>query len=124
VTTPKNGLLVAIMPAQIRGARAMLDWTREQLSAASQVPFRTLTRIEAGMVERPHAKTLRAIRDALTAAGIEFIDGDGDGPGVRFTREAAIRMAVERAKGDAGSGSLPSGPLSAPSRKRRADAKA
>jgi transcriptional regulator with XRE-family HTH domain len=77
----------------------MLDWTREQLSEASQVPFRTLTRIEAGMVERPHARTLRAIHDALTAAGIEFLDGNGGGPGVRLTREAAIRIAVQKAKG-------------------------
>jgi transcriptional regulator with XRE-family HTH domain len=77
----------------------MLDWRREDLAAASKVPFVTLTRIEAGAVQRPQQRTLRAIYEALTAAGIEFIDGGGGGPGIRFSREAAQRLIVELAKG-------------------------
>ncbi len=80
----------------------MLAWTRQQLADVSQVPFRTITRLEAGVVDRPQARTLRAIHDALTAAGIEFIDGSDGGPGVRFTRDAALRLTVERAKSGQG----------------------
>ena len=77
----------------------MLAWTREQLSEASGVPMRTLTRLEAGLVHRPHQGTLRAITAALAKAGVEFIAPNGGGPGVRLTREAALREAVAAAKG-------------------------
>lgn len=99
VKAPQNGRLTAIIPAQVRGARGMLEWTREHLSTVSGVPIRTLTRLETGLVQRPHAKTLRAIREALTAAGIEFIEGGGSGPGVRFTREAGLKAMLSATKG-------------------------
>lgn len=76
----------------------MLSWTREQLSAASGVPMRTLTRLEAGLVSRPHQRTLRALAAAFITAGIEFIPTNGGGPGVRLTREAALREAMAIAK--------------------------
>ena len=78
----------------------MLGWTREHLSNVSGVPMRTLTRLEAGLVRRPHQSTLRAIADALNAGGVEFIHPNGGGPGVRLTREAALREAVAAAKGE------------------------
>jgi transcriptional regulator with XRE-family HTH domain len=77
----------------------MLAWTREELSKASGVPMRTLTRIEAGLVHRPHQGTLRSIIAAFAAAGVEFIPANGGGPGVRLSREAALREALALAKG-------------------------
>lgn len=78
----------------------MLAWTREQLSEASGVPMRTLTRLEAGLVHRPQQRTLRAIADAVVKAGVKFIPADDDGPGVRLTREAALREALSTAKSE------------------------
>ena len=61
----------------------MLRMRREDLSAAAAVAQATLTDFEAGK-RRPYRRTLAAIRDALEAAGIEFIEQNGGGPGVRL----------------------------------------
>ncbi len=71
----------AISPAQSRAARGLLDWSRDQLAAVSQVAKRTIVRFEASDgVTRPGTTT--AIRIALEAAGVEFTNGDA--PGVRL----------------------------------------
>ncbi len=75
----------AISPAQSRAARGLLDWTRDRLAAASGVATRTLLRFEASEGETREA-TIAAIRAALEAAGIEFIEQNGGGPGVRLRR--------------------------------------
>jgi transcriptional regulator with XRE-family HTH domain len=87
------------MPSQIRAARGLLDWTREQLAEASGVSLRTLVSIEAAKIARPQRRTMQAIARALSAAGVEFIPPNGGGPGVRLTREAALQEAVAAAKG-------------------------
>ncbi len=58
--------------------------------------LRTLAELEAGRIQRPQGRTL----DALAAHGVEFIHPNGGGPGVRLTREAALREAVAAAKGE------------------------
>jgi len=35
-----------------------------------------------------HVETLQSIRDALEQAGVEFIDENGGGPGVRLKKSA------------------------------------
>ncbi|TPL96331.1 helix-turn-helix transcriptional regulator [Mesorhizobium sp. B2-3-11] len=72
-----------ILPQQIRAARALIDWTREDLANASGVTVRTLARIESFQT-LPRPATLQAISSALEAAGIEFISQNGGGPGVRL----------------------------------------
>ena len=69
--------------AQVRAARGLLGWSRDQLVEASAVPKRTLVRFEDEEVE-PRRATLAAIRAALEAAGVEFIEQNGNGPGVRL----------------------------------------
>jgi transcriptional regulator with XRE-family HTH domain len=65
----------------------MLRLTREQLAAAAQVAVATLADFEVGR-RQPHPRTLAAIRAALEAAGVEFIEENGGGMGVRLRREA------------------------------------
>jgi hypothetical protein len=79
----ENDTLNAISPAQVRAGRALLDWSRDQLVEASGVPKRTLVRLEQSETT-PHSRTLAAIRTALEAAGVEFIEQNGGGPGVRL----------------------------------------
>ena len=75
-----------LLPSQARAARALLDWTLAQLAVECGVTVRSLHRFERGYTG-PHRSTLAAIRQALEAAGVQFIDADGiAGPGVRLAR--------------------------------------
>ncbi|RAI45943.1 transcriptional regulator [Rhodoplanes roseus] len=71
--------------AQIRAARALIKWTAEDLSRTSSVSLRTIRRAEIADNEMTltQANSL-AIRRALEDAGVEFIDENGGGAGVRL----------------------------------------
>jgi len=76
-----------ITSAQIRAARAMLEWSRADLAKHSGVGFSSMMRIESAIgVPGAHAKTLEAIENAFEKAGIEFIGSPDDGPGVRLRK--------------------------------------
>ena len=72
-----------ITPEQCRAARALLDWSQPDLVEASGVARSTITRFERNSRET-HAANLKAIRAALEKAGIEFIEENGGGAGLRF----------------------------------------
>lgn len=72
-----------IIPVQIRGARAMLGMTQSELAEASGISATALNNIERGHAD-PKESTLAAIQAALEAAGVIFIDGADEGPGVRL----------------------------------------
>jgi transcriptional regulator with XRE-family HTH domain len=76
-----------ISGAQARAARELLALTREQLSQRSTVPVRTLARFEDG-ASGAMPNTVAAIRDALEAAGVEFIAENGGGTAVRIKAPA------------------------------------
>jgi hypothetical protein len=72
---------------QIRAARAVLRWSAEKLSEQSSISLRTIRRAE--LAEHQTALTAAndlAVRRALEAAGVEFIDENGGGAGVRLRR--------------------------------------
>jgi len=72
---------------QIKAARALLAWSQEELAAAADVSIPTIKRLEA--TDGPlggRRQTVNQIRGALLAAGIEFIDENGGGPGVRLEK--------------------------------------
>jgi transcriptional regulator with XRE-family HTH domain len=72
-----------ITPAQCRAARALLDWSQQELANRAGVGIVTVRQIEAGSTE-PRRATLVVVRQACEAAGVEFIDENGGGPGVRL----------------------------------------
>jgi transcriptional regulator with XRE-family HTH domain len=72
-------------PAQCRAARGLLGWTQQKLAAEAHVGVVTIHQLEAGVSEPRHA-TLDVIRRAFEAAGIDFIDANGGGPGVRLRK--------------------------------------
>ncbi|WP_281177081.1 helix-turn-helix domain-containing protein [Belnapia moabensis] len=84
----------------MRAARALLAWPQRHLAHLSGVPLRTLARIEAGEVTKPRGSTMKRLSAVLREAGVEFIPANGGGPGVRLTREAALREAMMAMKGE------------------------
>ncbi len=75
-----------IAPAQLRAARALLNWSREELANQAATTERTVARVELeeGVAR---AKTLAGLRDALETAGVIFIAENGEGPGVRLRKD-------------------------------------
>jgi hypothetical protein len=72
---------------QIRAARALLRWSAEDLARESALGLNTVKRAE--LAEDKTALTVAndlAVRRALEAAGVEFIDENGGGPGVRVRK--------------------------------------
>lgn len=49
----------------------------------ASVSVMTITRFETGKT-RAQAANLRKLRHALESAGVEFVDSNGGGPGVRM----------------------------------------
>nr|WP_255318202.1 helix-turn-helix transcriptional regulator [Gluconacetobacter liquefaciens] len=74
------------MPAQCRGARAMLEWSQERLAEAAGISRPTVKDFERG-ARTPHPSNLASIRAALETAGVEFIAENGGGAGVRLRKE-------------------------------------
>ena len=71
----------------MRAARAMLRWTALDLAAASKVGVATIRRVEVVDGEIPVTLANEAaIRHAFEDAGIDFIDDNGTGEGVRFRK--------------------------------------
>ena len=69
-----------LISAQIRAARSLIRWTADELAAASALSVATIRRAE--LKESETALTTAndlAIRRALEAAGVDFIDENGGG---------------------------------------------
>ena len=71
--------------AQIRAARALIRWSAQELAEKTAVGVTTIRRAEltAGETKLTRVND-QAIRRVLEAAGVEFIDANGGGPGVRL----------------------------------------
>jgi hypothetical protein len=74
--------------AQIRAARALLRWSADDLARKSSLGLSTIKRAE--LADDATSMTVAndlAVRRALEAAGVIFIDENGDaGPGVRLRK--------------------------------------
>lgn len=73
-----------LTPAQIRAARALLDWSQPDLAKRCGVHVNTIKSFERGR-SGPVWDTMSKIERALKKAGVVFIDGtETEGPGVRL----------------------------------------
>ena len=66
-------------------ARAALNWTVRDLAEATGLHRNTITNLEVGRYAGD-AETLAKIESTLKRAGVEFIDENGGGPGVRLRK--------------------------------------
>lgn len=74
-----------VTPEQCRAARGLLDWSQQELATRAEVGIVTVRQVESGVTE-PRKATLAVIRQAFEEAGVEFIDENGAGPGVRLSK--------------------------------------
>ena len=76
-----------ITAQQSRAARGLLDWSQGHLAGLSNLSESTIRDFEKGR-RMPGPNNLAAIRHALEAAGVTFLDAGATtpgGPGVRLT---------------------------------------
>ena len=77
--------LKPLTSAQIRAARALLRWSAEDLARESTLGVTTIRRAELSEGETSMTTANdSAVRRTLEAAGVEFIDENGGGAGVRL----------------------------------------
>ena len=77
----------SLTSSQIRAARALVRWRAQDLARESSVGVATIRRAE--LTDNETSMTAAndlAVRRALEAAGVEFINENGGGPGVRLRK--------------------------------------
>ena len=71
--------------AQIRAARALLNWSTQDTALKVGLTRQTLHRLEThDDVPASRTHSLLELKRVFEEAGIEFIGGPGEGPGVRL----------------------------------------
>ena len=78
---------VMLTPALSRAARALLNWSQEQLAEAAHLGLSTVRDFERGRRVPSHNNLLGMAR-ALEEAGVQFIPENGGGAGIRFRLRA------------------------------------
>jgi predicted transcriptional regulator len=72
-------------PAQCRAGRALLEITQSQLAASAGLGLSTVVDFEKER-RQVSPESVEAIRRSLISAGVEFIDENGGGAGVRLRK--------------------------------------
>jgi transcriptional regulator with XRE-family HTH domain len=76
---------VEMRPAQCRAARALLEITQPELARLAGLGLSTVVDFEKER-RQVSVAAVETIQRALRRAGIEFIDENGGGPGVRLQK--------------------------------------
>jgi hypothetical protein len=87
---------MVITSEQVRAARALLRWDERDLSEAAKLPLSLVARLEAHpglLAAEPSA--IEALRAAFAAAGLDFIEENGGGAGVRLRKPGGEGLAPE-----------------------------
>ena len=76
---------MSISSEQCRAARALLDWSQQELACHAKVARKTIADFELGQV-KPYPRTLRVVVAALEDAGVSFLPPEDRiaGAGVRL----------------------------------------
>jgi len=74
-----------VTAAQCRAARGLLDWSQQELADRAGLGIVTIRQIEADITD-PRRATLVVLKQAFERAGVEFIDENGGGAGVRIRK--------------------------------------
>jgi transcriptional regulator with XRE-family HTH domain len=85
---------LVITPAQSRAARGLLAWSQQELAREAGVGIVTVHQLEAG-TSQPRRATLDVIRRAFERAGVEFIEENGGGAGVRLRKRSSAKSPTK-----------------------------
>jgi transcriptional regulator with XRE-family HTH domain len=83
-------MLIQMTPSQCRAARGLLEITQSELATAADLGLSTIVDFEKRR-RVVSVEAVDAIRAALERAGIEFIDQNGGGPGVRLRKRQQLK---------------------------------
>jgi transcriptional regulator with XRE-family HTH domain len=74
-----------LTPEQLRMARALLNWSLDDLAVASGVHRNTISNFETGKY-RGEREKVGAMKNALESSGVIFVDENAEGSGIRLRR--------------------------------------
>ena len=74
---------------QIRAARGLLGWSQSDLAKRAGLSRETVKRVEAPSELKVSSDARGRLQVALEKGGVEFILGNGGGPGVRLKKTAS-----------------------------------
>jgi DNA-binding transcriptional regulator YiaG len=80
-------IVYRMTPAQCRAGRSLLDITQTELAHAAELGLSTVVDFERER-RQVSQEAVEAIRNALERYGVEFIDENGGGPGVRLRKRS------------------------------------
>jgi transcriptional regulator with XRE-family HTH domain len=89
----QHKMLTLMIPAQCRGARALLEMTQPKLARDAGLGLSTIVDFEK-MRREVSKQAIEAMQKALERAGIEFIDENGGGAGVRLRKHRRSRRST------------------------------
>jgi len=72
--------------AQLRAARGLIGWSQSDLAREAGLSLPTVKRVETDLGVRVSDEAKMRLRNALEAGGVEFLDENGGGPGVRLRK--------------------------------------
>ena len=78
---------------QLRAARGLLGWSQSKLAERAGLSLPTVKRVEINLGPRVSEEARNRLRRALESAGVEFIDENGGGPGVRLKKRQQKKKA-------------------------------
>ncbi len=71
---------------QLRAARGLLGWSQSELAARAGLSLPTVKRLEGEFGPRVSDEAREKLQRAIETAGIELIDENGGGLGLRFRK--------------------------------------
>jgi transcriptional regulator with XRE-family HTH domain len=86
---------------QCRAARALIQWSREELAEDSAVAIETIADFEIGR-EIPPDDVLNKLQTVLEEGGAVFIPENGGGVGVRLKFNSREVRAIRKWEGEGG----------------------
>jgi len=83
-----QGKSLMILIEQLRAARSLLGWSQTELAEHAGLSLPTVKRVERESGDGPNVSedAREKLRKALEKAGVEFIDENGGGAGVRMRK--------------------------------------
>jgi len=81
---------------QLRAARALLGWSQTDLADRAALSLPTVKRLEGEFGPRVSDEAKAKLKRALEQAGVEFIDENGGGPGVRLRKSPPSKKSKSR----------------------------